>query len=39
MATTKGMSENLKKQVKSANMKRANVFSQAAKMRKKSKAK
>ncbi len=39
MATTKGMPEKLTKQVKSANMKRANAFSQAAKLKKKDKAK
>ena len=39
MASTKGMSEKLRKQVKSANMKRANAFSQMAKLRKKKKTK
>lgn len=39
MATTKGMTEKLRKQVKSANMKRANAFSQTAKLKKKHKAK
>jgi hypothetical protein len=39
MATTKGMSVKLKKQVKSANMKRANAFSQKAKIDKKSRTK
>jgi hypothetical protein len=39
MATTKGMSEKLRKQVKSGNMKRANAFSQMAKLKKKNKAK
>jgi hypothetical protein len=34
MATTKGMTEKLKKQVKSGNMKRANAFSQMAKKKK-----
>jgi hypothetical protein len=38
MATTKGMTEKLKKQVKSANMKRANAFSQKAKIDKKNKS-
>ena len=35
MATTKGMSEKLRKQVKSSNMRRANAFSQKAKADKK----
>jgi hypothetical protein len=35
MASTKGMTEKLKKQVKSGNMKRANAFSQHAKLEKK----
>lgn len=39
MATTKGMSDKLKKQVKSANAKRANAFSQAEKIRRKKLAK
>jgi hypothetical protein len=39
MATTKGMTEKLKKQVKSGAMKRANAFSQMAKVEKKNKAK
>ncbi len=38
MASTKGMPDKLRKQVKSGNMKRANAFSQMAK-RKKKKAK
>ena len=34
MATTKGMTKKLQKQVKSGNMKRANAFSQIAKKNK-----
>jgi hypothetical protein len=34
MASTKGMTEKLQKQVKSGNMKRANAFSQMAKKNK-----